>query len=245
MNEIWQDIPCYDGKYSVSNFGNVRSNYHKNRRILKPICKSKKNNGYLTVRLYSNSVGKKFQIHRLVANAFLPNPNNFPIVKHKDGNRTNNKAENLEWCSTLSCNTYNDVEENVKRLWINNNMEEIWKDIPGYAGKYSISNFGNVRSNQYGKKRILKPMRNAGRYNGYLTVTLYNNSIGKKVKIHRLVAEAFLPNPNNLPIINHKDEDKTNNKVDNLEWCTKLYNNTYNGTRNRVTETYWRNHTDK
>lgn len=124
-------------------------------------------------------------------------------------------------------------------------IKEVWKDIQGYDGKYSISNFGNVRSNHYGKKRILKPMRNAGIYNGYLTVTLYNNSVGKKVKIHRLVAEAFLPNPNNLPVINHKDEDKTNNKVDNLEWCTKLYNNTYNGARDRATETWRRNHEDK
>lgn len=245
MNEIWKEIPGYAGKYSISNFGNVRSNYYKNRRMLKP---SPKNNGYLTVRLYSNFVGKSIQIHSLVANAFLPNPNNFPMIIHKDGNRTNNKVENLEWCSMLSYNTYNNTEENAKKLLINilqNNTEEIWKVIPGYDEKYLISNFGNVCSIQHGKKRILKPMRNAGKCNGYLTVTLYNNSIGKKVKIHRLVAEAFLPNPNNLPIINHKDEDKTNNNVDNLEWCTKLYNNTYNGLRNRATETWRRNHKDK
>lgn len=124
-------------------------------------------------------------------------------------------------------------------------MVEIWKDIQGYDGKYSVSNLGNVRSNCYGKVRLLKPMLSAGRYNGYLMVTLYKDSVGKKVKVHRLVAEAFIPNPNRLPVINHKDEDRTNNRADNLEWCTIAYNTTYNGARTRAAETWYQNHLSK
>ena len=104
-------------------------------------------------------------------------------------------------------------------------MEEIWKDIKGYEGLYQVSNLGRVKSLKFGKERILKPGR---KKIGYLIVLLYdNNGICKWFRIHRLVAEAFIPNPNNLPEVNHKDEDKSNNRVSNLEWCTRQYNNEY------------------
>jgi len=118
-------------------------------------------------------------------------------------------------------------------------MQEIWKDIKGYEGLYQVSNLGNVKvldrkiKSNYNyfirKGRILKLC--IGKKDGYVYVCLTKNNKGKTVKVHRLVAQAFIPNPNNLPQINHKDEDKTNNNVDNLEWCTSLYNNNY-GTRN-------------
>ncbi len=72
--------------------------------------------------------------------------------------------------------------------------------------------------------RVLKPRKNN---NGYLHVSLYKNGEPKQFQIHRLVAEAFIPNPENLPEVNHRDEDKTNNSVDNLEWCTHEYNMNY------------------
>lgn len=106
-------------------------------------------------------------------------------------------------------------------------MKEIWKDIEGYEG-YQVSNLGNVRSFKYGKMRFLKPCSDK---NGYLIVTLYKNSSSKKCKVHRLVAMAFIPNPNNLSMVNHKDENPSNNIVSNLEWCNASYNNNY-GTRN-------------
>lgn len=104
-------------------------------------------------------------------------------------------------------------------------MKEVWKDINGYEGLYQISNLGKVKS--IISNKILKGNENAE----YIYVTLCKNGKQKIKKIHRLVAEAFIDNPNNYLYINHKDENKKNNIVNNLEWCTKAYNNNY-GTRN-------------
>lgn len=99
-------------------------------------------------------------------------------------------------------------------------MKEIWKDIPTY--RYSVSNIGNVYSIVTNK--ILKP--NVDR-NGYARVPLYKNGIKQYKQIHRLVAEAFLENPDNLPCINHKNNIRNDNRVENLEWCSYSYNNKY------------------
>lgn len=104
-------------------------------------------------------------------------------------------------------------------------MDEIWLNIMGYEGQYQVSNTGYVRSIK--RNRILKPTN----INGYLQISLSNQGKIKKCLIHRLVAEAFLPNPNNLSQVNHKDENTFNNNVNNLEWCNVTYNNNY-GTRN-------------
>ena len=88
--------------------------------------------------------------------------------------------------------------------------KEIWVPIKGYDGLYEVSDQGRVRSIGYGKQRILKPKRNKG---GYLRVNLYKNLAVKMCYVHRLVTQAFIHNPANLPQVNHKDEDKTNNKV--------------------------------
>ena len=96
-----------------------------------------------------------------------------------------------------------------------------FKPIPNYEGIYWITKNGDV-INANGK--ILKPYDNGY---GYLMVDLKSNGIRKHARIHRLVAEAFIPNPNNLPEVNHKDEDSHNNFFSNLEWCTSSYNKTY------------------
>lgn len=104
---------------------------------------------------------------------------------------------------------------------------EIWKDIEGFEGRYQVSNLGNVKSLNYrnrGYAHNLTPKTNC---KGYNWVILYNGKIKKPVLIHRLVAKAFIDNPNGYPIINHKDEIKTNNVADNLEWCTLSYNVKY------------------
>lgn len=104
--------------------------------------------------------------------------------------------------------------------------EEIWKPINGYENLYLISNFGNVKSLK--NNIILKQ----DTLRGYKRVALYSGSrkSRKIFQVHRLVAYYFLPNPNNLPQINHIDENKANNHVENLEWCDAKYNSNY-GTR--------------
>ncbi len=100
----------------------------------------------------------------------------------------------------------------------------MWKNIKGYGGIYQVSDEGEVRSLNYrntGRVQVLKPNKNNC---GYLLVTLYKNGKRKSFSVHRLVAEAFLPNPDNLPEINHKDENKANNCASNLEWCDRKYN---------------------
>lgn len=97
---------------------------------------------------------------------------------------------------------------------------EEFRDVPGYEGTYEVSNWGRVRRNG----KILKPGKDTC---GYLLVVLSKNGVRKTVSVHRLVASAFLSNPQNLPQVNHKDEDKTNNTVENLEWCTREYNINY------------------
>lgn len=109
-------------------------------------------------------------------------------------------------------------------------MNEIWKNIDGYEGLYQVSNLGNVKSlnyNKTGKERILKPGTDKC---GYRLVGLFKNGKLKFFTIHRLVANSFLENPDHKPEVNHKDEDKTNNCVENLEWMTRKENNNY-GTR--------------
>lgn len=101
-------------------------------------------------------------------------------------------------------------------------MEE-WKDIEGYKDKYQVSNTGKIKSLHYrntSKEKLLKPYTNR---KGYLFVSLPR----KTVQVHRLVAEAFIENPKKLPMVNHKDENKLNNSVENLEWCDNKYNINY------------------
>ena len=120
-------------------------------------------------------------------------------------------------------------------------MQEIWKDISGYEGIYQVSNFGNIKSLEryfpsknpktpiaHVNEKILKLSANK---KGYLSANLYKNGKMKNIQVHRLVAQAFIPNPNDFPQVNHKDENPSNNNVNNLEWCTRKYNCNY-GRRN-------------
>lgn len=102
-------------------------------------------------------------------------------------------------------------------------MGESWLPVIGYEGLYEVSDKGNVRS-LFRYKKQLKPSKGN---NGYLSVELFKGKQGKRVSIHRLVATAFISNPQNLPQVNHKDENKHNNCVENLEWCSAKYNMVY------------------
>lgn len=114
-------------------------------------------------------------------------------------------------------------------------MKEIWKDIVGYEGLYQVSNLGRVKmmgrkkrmwhgAYTHIKPKILKQFV----VRGYMKSKLRDiNGLTKMISVHILVATAFIPNPNNYPCINHKDENKQNNNVENLEWCTHKYNSNY------------------
>lgn len=127
-------------------------------------------------------------------------------------------------------------------------VEEIWKWVNDFEGLYEVSNLGNVRSvdrtdtfcnsrkgtivSRTKKGKNLKPIFDGKGF--YLQVSLSKNGISKRYLIHRIVAKAFIPNPENLPEVNHKDECKTNNSVENLEWCTHKYNNNYGSKKNQT-----------
>lgn len=117
-----------------------------------------------------------------------------------------------------------------------------WRPVVGYEGLYEVNNLGEVRSldrvdsmGRLHKGRILKQsLCGNKKYGGYLFVGLSKDNNVTQKYIHRLVAEAFVENTYNLPQVNHKDEDKTNNRAENLEWCTNFENLTYNGRNKRV-----------
>ena len=124
-------------------------------------------------------------------------------------------------------------------------MREEWRPVVGYEGLYEVSNTGNVKSLErtvwdsvrgYYRtipERILKVGKTT---NGYLHVQLYKDGKGKWYLVHRLVAVAFIGNPNNLLVINHKNEIKSDNRVSNLEWCSHSYNNSYNDKGKKIGE---------
>ena len=108
-------------------------------------------------------------------------------------------------------------------------MIEKWLPVPDYEWKYWISNLERLKNN----KQIMKPMVAT---NGYLIACLWKNNKQKKFVIHRLVANVFIDNPNNYKEVNHLDEDKTNNRVDNLEWCSHKYNMNYGKVREKISK---------
>lgn len=116
---------------------------------------------------------------------------------------------------------------------------ETWKPINGYEGNYEVSNFGNVRTlrRQGSHGGLLKQQLTR---KGYLAVSLCRNNHYKRLAVHRLVAITFISNPMNYPCVNHKDENKLNNCVDNLEWCTYQYNNSYGTCRQRTSESKYK-----
>ena len=140
------------------------------------------------------------------------------------------------WRNFIDCNDNDCLMDYTKR---ENNRVEIWKDYKDYEGLYQASNLGRLRSldrwvkSKSGSVRLCKGkiLKLCTDKYGYLKVSLYKNNKVKTYYVHRLVAEAFIPNPENLPEVNHKDENKLNNNAENLEWCDREYNCNF-GTRN-------------
>ena len=120
-------------------------------------------------------------------------------------------------------------------------MREIFKPVKEFEGLYSVSNFGNVKrestkaklgtGNYAREEHLIKQRKNN---KGYLMVDLYKDGIRSQILVHRLVAQAFVPNPYSYTIVNHKDENKENNCADNLEWCTQKYNMNYGTVQKKI-----------
>lgn len=144
--EIWKDILNYEGLYQISNLGNVKSlgnkHKHKNSIILKQTIDRK--NGYLTVSLSKKGKMKMYRVHRLVANAFIDNFNNYPIINHKDGNKLNNCVDNLEWC------TY---KQNIIHSW-ENGLSYISEKHRQVASKITKERWENYRKSKLERDRV-------------------------------------------------------------------------------------------
>ena len=197
-------IAGFGKKYIVYSDGRVYSNF-KNRYLKQTMSPT----GFLLVNLYYKGKGHIKYVHRLIAESFLYNKKlpRYCVVSHIDNNKLNNNLSNI-------C-----LDDRMTEML----PHETIKKVKGFDGYY-VSNMGRVfvidnhDDINCNKHRLI--LQNKDRY-GYLTVNIKNNK-GKimNVKAHRLVAQAFIPNPHNKPTVNHRDEVKTNNCVDNLEWMT-------------------------
>ncbi len=224
-NIIWRNISTneYNNIYEISNYGEIRRIKDKKYMSIQI-----GNTGYKTTRLTANGVRTTVQIHTLFAETFLEKPNPKDgyniIVKFMDSNKNNITVENLsfKFQKKSNINNINIINNNID---INYN-EEI--TINNFVGK-KIINYPNYLISKQGEifsitKNSLKDIEIEP--NGYCRIRLFNrtNIKGKKFYIHRLVALTYIPNPNNYEQVNHKDLNKHNNCLENLEWCTPSMN---------------------
>jgi|LauGreDrversion2_5_1035112.scaffolds.fasta_scaffold04422_2 hypothetical protein len=276
--EVWKQIDDYD-HYEVSSFGNIRNT--KTGRVLKAAAKG----GYYCVGLCKNGGSQTSAVHRLVAKAFLPNPEDKPQVNHKDKNGLNNSLDNLEWTTNREnsihrsngvqqttnqnleiCKVdattneiieqYSSIEDGARSILLDgkykfNNVRsgismvinkrqetaygykwrkvqestlenEEWREIV-IEGKdsegYFVSSLGRFKNRKGVIMKDYKP-----HHSGYIYLRVNID----KYALHRLVAQTFIPNPDNKPFVNHIDGNKTNNSVSNLEWVTCAENNLHN-----------------
>ena len=272
--EQWKQVE-YAPSYEVSSYGNIRNNKRDGKLLRINYERLKKNNTRVRPYLSVNGKSKGYYLHRIVAEHFIPNPENLPEVNHKDGDFYNNCADNLEWISkkdnmkhanennlitrkkrkiivknkkTHEESVYSSMTECAASLGYSNSTvyntcsgkrkdilydisycdettsievssESKWKEYPG-CPKYMVSECGQVKNKKTG--RIMM----GSKVNGYRFLTLCVGSGKPKLNrlIHRIVAETFLPNPENKPQVNHKDSDILNNHIDNLEWVTAREN---------------------
>ena len=227
-------IPNYENYWIFDN-GDI---YNENtKQILKG---SIGEHGYRYYRLSKDNKKKMFYGHRLVAEAFINNPNNLPVVNHKDGNKLNNNVDNLEWVSysdnTKAWHEGRASKQNRKLEYYTEDLEnEIWKPYQNYY----VSNYGRVRHAT--KNNLLKPSLTCG----YYKVRLSKDGLTEDKMIHKLVWELFsdYDMPDSISVIDHIDGNKINNHIDNLRKISlsenikaALYETKTNATAKRVAQ---------
>jgi hypothetical protein len=236
-------------RYKEFNLENGKNFYIKER-----VKKQSSRCGYRAVRFtLKDGSNQLFRVHRIVGVTFLPIDNYLELViHHKNFCRNDNRSDNLEWVTIAKNNRYTFL--GTTKEYVKNNQRpikekikleipkifsckyslegEIWRDVDGFKDWYQISNYGRVRSldrltihkdggNIYRKGKYLNPKYDS---NGYLNIILYKYNKAYRRLLHRLVTLAFLENPNELKEVNHKNCNKSDNKLENLEWCSRQQN---------------------
>jgi hypothetical protein len=205
---LWK--PCNeDDFYYISNIGTVYSK--KKNKILKPYITC----GYNEVYIYKDKKRIHGRIHILVAKAFIPNPDDKPLVNHKDGDKLNNKVENLEWVTHKQNSEHANSNNLIKRR-VGNILDEPDNSFDITKGVEFFKNYFIFKDGKVYSKKSNCFLKQHEHMNGYNIV----NVNSKNQSVHRLVAKAFIPNPDNKPLVNHKDGNKRNNILENLEWST-------------------------
>jgi hypothetical protein len=208
LEENWKKVINYEDLYQVSNTAKIKNII--TNTLLEPMGDSNK--------YYLSKKDRQRPIHRIVANHFIPNPDNLSFIIHIDGNESNNNVINLKWVTNSDMKKHHKLLKMNKiinkPIVYNDSNDEIWKDVKDYENLYQVSKNGAVKNIITNK--ILKPIKK--KHCGILICALSKDNKRTQMTIPFLVAQQFIPNPDNLLHVIHIDGDKINNTVSNLKW---------------------------